>query len=299
MGSGDRLPLEQGRCGIRGADAGALTITSCVTQRGLPQTAPTVGDVLKRLFASLFLFAALVTARPLVAEDALTVFAAASVKDAMDRAAAAFETETGVATVVSFASSSVLARQIEAGAPPDIFISANKAWMGWLEERELIRGDDRRNIAANDLVIAARVEGEAREEAPDDLLAKGRFAMGDPSHVPAGIYAKQALESLDLWKEVSGNAVFGENVRVALELAARGEVAAAIVYGSDQKLVEGELARVYTFPAGSYDPIVYPAAPTVDASPMAAAFLDFLSGPAGQEIFAKLGFSSPPGEKQR
>lgn len=234
-----------------------------------------------------------------MAEETLTVFAAASMKDAMDRAAAAFEAETGVETVVSFASSSVLARQIEAGAPADLFISANQAWMDWLGERDLIDADKRRDVAANTLVIAAPRDVKSGKDVPDALLVKARFAMGDPSHVPAGIYAKHALESLGLWDEASGNAVFGENVRVALELAARGEVAAAIVYGSDQKAVEEDLARLYTFPAGSHDPIVYPAAPTVEASPAAAGFLDFLSGTAGQAIFAELGFSASPTEKQR
>lgn len=219
------------------------------------------------------------------------MFAAASMREAMEQAAAAFEAESGVETVVSLAASSVLARQIAAGAPADIFISANLAWTDWLEERGFIRAESRRNVAGNDLVIAA---GGPMPRIADAgvLLGRGRFAMGDPGHVPAGAYAKAALESLGLWEALKGRAVFGENARVALELARRGEVTAAIVYGSDQKAVEGDLARLYTFPPDSHPPIVYPAAATGNAAPAADAFLAFLSGPQGQAIFRGLGFAT-------
>lgn len=226
---------------------------------------------------------------PAWAAERITVFAAASMKDAMDRAAAAFEVKTGTEVVVSFAASSVLARQIEAGAPADVFVSANLDWMAWLEERGLIRADDTRLVAGNDLVVVA-ADGAAAVSEPASLLSAGRFAMGDPGHVPAGEYAKSALESLGLWETVKANAVFGENARVALERAARGEVEAAIVYGSDQQAAGG-LSRVYTFPAGSHAPIVYPAAMTANGGAQAGAFLAFLAGEEGREIFAELGFS--------
>lgn len=246
---------------------------------------------MSRILAFLFVLA---LSLPAAAEqERLTVFAAASMKDAIDQAAAAFEAESGAEVVVSFASSSVLARQIEAGAPADVFVSANLQWMDRLEERRLIRPESRRNVAGNRLVIASG-ESMPRIADPGVLLGRGRFAMGDPGHVPAGIYAKSALESLGLWERLEDNAVFGENVRVALELARRGEVSAAIVYGSDQKLVADALARVYTFPPESHAPIVYPAAATPEASPQAEAFLDFLSGQRGQAIFAELGFAPPP-----
>ncbi|WEX11808.1 molybdate ABC transporter substrate-binding protein [Chelativorans sp. AA-79] len=227
-----------------------------------------------------------------MAQERITIFAAASMKDAMDRAAVAFEQETGTEVVVSFAASSALARQIEAGAPADVFISADLEWMDWLAERNLIREESRRPVAANALVIvAAKPVPEGAE--PGDILSKGRFAMGDPTHVPAGRYAQAALTSLGLWEEVKEHAVFGENVRVALELAERGEVAAAIVYGSDERASNG-LSRVYTFPADRHPPVVYPAAAMANAGPEADAFLDFLSGEEGQRIFRELGFAQPP-----
>ncbi|MCR4264982.1 molybdate ABC transporter substrate-binding protein [Nitratireductor sp. ZSWI3] len=243
----------------------------------------------KRALATLLLLTAF---SPLAsAAEKLTVFAAASMKDAMDRAVVEYAAAGGGQVTVSFASSSVLARQIEAGAPADLFISANTDWMNYLVERDLIRVESERIIAGNSLVIASARGAEAVAD-PAPLLEK-RFAMGDPSYVPAGKYAKTALETLGLWQKVEGNAVFGENVRVALELAGRGEVRAAIVYGSDQKAA-GDLARVYTFPADSHAPIVYPAAAIRNGAPGAEDFLDFLTSGAGQEIFAELGFSRAP-----
>ncbi|WP_048647471.1 molybdate ABC transporter substrate-binding protein [Nitratireductor soli] len=240
----------------------------------------------KRALATFLFLAALNTLGS--AADRLTLFAAASMKDAMDRAVAEYGAAGGGEVAVSFASSSVLARQIEAGAPADLFISADKDWMDYLVERDLMRPDSQRIIAGNSLVIAA-TEGTEPVTDPQLLLAD-RFAMGDPSHVPAGRYARTALENLGLWAKLERNAVFGENVRVALELANRGEVKAAIVYGSDQKAAGG-LTRAYTFPADSHAPIVYPAAAAKDAAPEAETFLDFLISEAGQKIFADLGFS--------
>jgi len=242
-----------------------------------------------------FAFALALTAflpRNAVAQESITVFAAASLKEAMDRASAAFKEKSGADIAVSLASSSVLARQIEAGAPADIFISADQEWMDWVAARDLIRNESRRLVAGNELVIVA-AKPVADGTGPDQILSQGRFAMGDPTHVPAGLYAKAALTSLGLWDEVEDNAVFGENVRVALELARRGEVNAAIVYGSDQ-LAARELLRIYTFPAESHPPVVYPAAATTNAKPEAEAFLDFLSGDEGQKIFRDLGFAQPP-----
>ena len=226
--------------------------------------------------------------RAAIAQERITVFAAASLKEVMDRASAAFTAESGTEVVVSLASSSVLARQIDAGAPADIFISADQEWMDWVAERDLIRNETRRLVAGNELVIVS-AQPASDGAGPEELLS-GRFAMGDPTHVPAGTYAKAALTGLGLWDEVQDRAVFGENVRVALELAQRGEVSAAIVYGSDQ-LAAKELSRVYTFPADSHPPVVYPAAATVKAKPDADAFLNFLSGEEGQKIFRDLGFA--------
>ncbi|WP_309085143.1 molybdate ABC transporter substrate-binding protein [Chelativorans sp.] len=242
-----------------------------------------------RILFALFLALAASFPGALRAQERVTVFAAASLKEAMDRAGAAFRKRTDIAVVVSLAASSALARQIEAGAPADLFISADQEWLDWLAERDLTRKESRRLVAANDLVIAARTS-EAAE--PGAILGQGRFAMGDPTHVPAGRYAQAALTTLGLWEAVKDRAVFGENVRVALELAERGEVAAAIVYGTDQRAAG--LFRVYTFAAESHPPIVYPAALTAKAGPAAEAFLDFLLGEAGQKIFRELGFAPPP-----
>ena len=246
---------------------------------------------MSRTLLAFFLAVAAFLPGAAIAQERITVFAAASLKEVMDRASAAFKAESGTEVVVSLASSSVLARQIDAGAPADIFISADQEWMDWVAERNLIRNDSRRLVAGNDLVMVSAQAASAGAK-PDAILSEGRFAMGDPSHVPAGIYAKAALTSLGLWEKVKDHAVFGENVRVALELAQRGEVNAAIVYGSDQ-LAAKELPRVYTFPAGSHPPIVYPAAATAKAKPAADAFLDFLSGEEGQKIFRDRGFAPP------
>ena len=245
---------------------------------------------MSRIFLAFFLVLAAFLPGNTLAQERITVFAAASLKEVMDRASAAFKEESGTEVVVSLASSSVLAKQIEAGAPADIFISADQEWMDWVAERNLIRNESRRLVAGNELVIVS-AQPAPTGAGPEQLLS-GRFAMGDPTHVPAGTYAKAALTNLGLWDKVQDRAVFGENVRVALELAQRGEVSAAIVYGSDQ-LAAKDLSRVYTFPADSHPPVVYPAAATAKAKPDADAFLNFLSGEEGQKIFHDLGFAPP------
>ncbi|MCT7377531.1 molybdate ABC transporter substrate-binding protein [Chelativorans salis] len=222
------------------------------------------------------------------ASERLTIFAAASMKDAMDRVVPAFTAESGVEAVVSLAASSVLARQIEAGAPADVYVSADVEWMDWLAERGLVREASVKTVAGNALVI---VSSAAADGGVADILAHGRVAMGDPSHVPAGRYARAALSHLGLWETVRERAVFAENVRVALELARRGEAAAAIVYVSDAQAVG--LSPRYTFPPESHPPILYPAAATAKAKPGAEAFLDFLAGDTGQAIFRDLGFARP------
>lgn len=239
--------------------------------------------------ATAILLAALVPAR---AADALTVFAAASMKDAVEEAVSAWRgaDATRPRVVVSFASSSVLARQIDAGAGADLYISANVQWMDWLAERDAIASATRRDIARNTIVIARLGDG-AFDSAAAALEGAERIAMGDPEHVPAGRYARQALESAGLWADVQPKAVFGENVRVALTLAERGEADAAIVYGSDLVISE-TLKAAYVFPAAGHDPIVYPAALTANGDPSALSFLDFLSGAEGQAILARFGFGA-------
>lgn len=231
------------------------------------------------------------TALPTFAAEKIVVFAAASMKDVIDTAAEKFKAENGSEVTASYASSSVLAKQIEAGAPAGIFISADLDWMDYVQERKLIDNDSRAVIAGNALVIAGAKDAKPAEAA--EILKAGRFSMGDPSNVPAGKYGKAALEKLGIWGDVSANAVFAENVRVALQYVSRGEVNAGIVYASDRAQVP-ELTEIYRFPASSHAPILYPAAlvgtPDDNAQSGAKAFLAFLRSDAGQAIIADKGF---------
>lgn len=227
------------------------------------------------------------TALPTLAAEKIVVFAAASMKDVIDTAAEKFKAENGAEVTASYASSSVLAKQIEAGAPASIFISADLDWMDYVQERKLIDNDSRAVIAGNALVIAGAKDTKPAEAA--EILKAGRFSMGDPSNVPAGKYAKAALEKLGIWGDVSANAVFAENVRVALQYVSRGEVKAGIVYASDRAQVP-ELTEVYRFPASSHTPILYPAALVGKSDENSKAFLAFLRSDAGQAIIADKGF---------
>lgn len=236
------------------------------------------------------LVAALASAK---ASDRTLVFAAASMKDAVESVASAYEAETGKPVAVSFAGSGALARQIEAGAPADLYLAANVAWMDYLEERGLIDAESRRSVAGNELVAVARDGSTAADKIGSaDLLSGGRFAMGDPSHVPAGIYARQAFETLDLWEKLQSQAAFGENVRVALALAARGEVAFALVYRSDAAMRD-DVEVVFKFPNDLHAPIVYPLALTVRADEDARAFYDYFVSQAEDGVLEPFGFSRP------
>lgn len=227
-------------------------------------------------------------AGPAIAGERILVFGAASMKDALEAAGRDYQRQTGDKLVFSFASSSVLAKQIAAGAPADLYVSANIQWADWLGEHGLGDNASRRNIAGNNIVIAGRGSG-AKAEGPEDLLSGGKFAMGDPSHVPAGRYARLALKEMGLWEKVRANAVYGENVRVALAYVERGELATAIVYSSDL-VVAPELTALYKFPPSSHPPIVYPALIPVKGDMKAKGFLDFLSGRQGQAVLARYGF---------
>lgn len=242
-----------------------------------------------RLFVA-FIFL-VCTMLPATAAQKIVVFAAASMKDVIDTAAENFKAENGVEVVASYASSSALAKQIEAGAPADIFISADQDWMDYLQQRNLIDTASRAVIAGNALVIVGDKNVKSAE--PLEILKAGRFSMGDPSNVPAGKYGKAALEKLGIWGDVSSHAVFTENVRVALQYVARGEVNSGIVYASDGAQVP-ELKELYRFAAVSHAPIVYPAAlvEKAGATSAAKAFLAFLQGDAGQAIIKSKGFVS-------
>jgi molybdate transport system substrate-binding protein len=223
-------------------------------------------------------------------EQGPSVFAAASLHEALTDAATAWANRGHPMPVLVFAASGTLARQIENGAPADIFISADQKWMDALASAGAIRPDSRLDLFANQLVAVGPTD---RHPPYAEVLAgEGRVAIGDPDYVPAGSYARQALRAEGDWDRLGARVVRTDNVRVALALAARGEVDAAIVYKSDA----AESPRVgvlRTFPGNTHDPIVYPAALTQRASPDAAAFLRFLQGPEAKALFAQRGFGRP------
>lgn len=224
----------------------------------------------------------------------LLIFAAASLTDAVARIADAFEKQTNITVSVSFAGTQQLARQIEAGAPAAIFISADWEWMEWMAGRGLISGEPL-DFAGNRLVVAVRNETENWADiAP--LFTESRFAMADPASVPAGRYARQALEASGWWERAQERAVFGENVRVALKRVALGEVAAAIVYATDA-MAEPGVRALTTFDENLHAPIRYWAAATGDASDEAKLFLDFLAGERAQQILTEAGFQPPPAKQ--
>lgn len=229
----------------------------------------------------------------------LVVFAAASLKEAMDPAAAGFHAHSGQAVQVAYAASSALARQIDHGAPADVFISADLAWMDWLQQRGRIDAGSRRVLAGNTLVLVAPAGGDASPVAlapGTDLVARlhgGRLALAGTDSVPAGRYAKAALQSLQLWDGVATHVAETDNVRAALMLVARGEAPLGVVYASDAQ-AEPAVRVVATIPAASHPPIVYPAARIARSGhPQAAAFVDWLQTPSAQAIFREHGFTAP------
>ena len=245
------------------------------------------------------LFAAL-AGRPAAAAD-LLVFAAASLKNALDDAIADYGKRTGIKVEASYAASGPLAKQIENGAPADLFISADLGWMDEVAKHDLIRTESRVDLLGNRLVlVTAKDNPVAITLGPDaDLKAAlkgGRLAIGDPQSVPAGKYGEAALEKLGLWAGVEPQLARAESVRAALALVSRSEAPLGIVYATDAAADTG--VRVAAdFPAASYPPIIYPAA-LVKASTNAGAkaFLDYLESPAAAPFFTRQGFTrlAPP-----
>ncbi len=225
----------------------------------------------------------------------MVVFAAASLKTALGAASAAWAKETGRATSISYAGSNALAKQIEAGAPADLFLSADLAWMDDAEAKGTIRPDTRINLLRNALVLVApRGAAPKLTLAPGvDLaraLAGGRLAMGHVEAVPAGKYGRAALDTLGAWDGVKGQIAQAENVRAALLLVARGEAPLGIVYATDAASEPG-VEVVATFPEDSHPPIVYPVALTKESrNADAAAFLGYLRSPAARPFFEQQGF---------
>lgn len=222
------------------------------------------------------------------------VFSASSLTDALKELAADAEVVAGTPIRVSFAASSALARQIENGAPADVFLSADTDWMDYLQTHGLIKPGSRLDLLGNQLVLIAPVSSAVRlKVAPGFALATslgaGRLAVGDPDSVPVGRYARAALTQLGVWDSVSNRLARAENVRAALALVDRGEVPLGIVYRTDA-LIDKGVRIVDTFPAESHAPIVYPVALTVTAKAGAQQFIDYLATPAAAAVFVKYGF---------
>jgi molybdate transport system substrate-binding protein len=222
------------------------------------------------------------------------VFAASSLTNVIDELGQAFTAKTGIPIKSSYAASSVLAKQIEAGAPAQIFFSADTDWVDYVEQRKLLQPGSRHNVVANRLVLIAPADSHAQIKiAPHfnlaGVLGDGKLATGDPDSVPVGKYAKAALEKLGVWESVSSHIVGAENVRAALAFVARGEAALGIVYETDAK-AESRVKVVGVFPEDSHPPITYPIALTAGAGPDAAKFVAFVRSAAGSKIFRKYGF---------
>jgi len=244
---------------------------------------------------TLVLFLALVFSAPGVGAVEATVFAAASLKEALDEAATRFDSDTGHRSVLAYGASSVLARQIEHGAPADLFVSADEEWMDYLAARKLIDSKSRVELLSNRLVLispaGSRVQlAIARGFRLGEALGPDRLAIADPDHVPAGKYARAALETLGAWAGVSGKITRSENVRAALALVARGETPLGIVYRTDA-LAERRVRVVAEFPTSSHQRIVYPVALIASSKSLAARqLLTFLRSPVARAIWEKYGF---------
>lgn len=263
------------------------------------------GESIDRRAGLLLLAAtALVACSPRRVDPSLIdLFAAASLREVLDAVVADYRRRSGKTVRVTYAGSGQLARQIAQGAPADLFIAADEAWMDWLDQRGLIETSARRSLASNQLVLIAPV---AASDEPVDLtapaaiaarLGEGRLAMAETA-VPAGRYGQEALTHLNLWPAVKDRRAPADDVRAALAMVARGEAPLGLVYATDAR-VEPRVRVVATFPAGSHAPIVYSAAPVrpLDGGgdPVGArAFLGFLAGTQGQSVFRRFGFAPVP-----
>src|ERR1700722_17775416 len=225
----------------------------------------------------------------------ITVFAAASLTNVLQDLGDSFTTHTSIPVRFSFAASSALARQIENGAPADVFFSADLEWMDYLQTRNLIQRDARHDVLSNRLVLIAPADSKINLKIePRFPLAKalgtGRLATGDPDSVPIGRYAREALTTLGIWNDVADRLVRADSVRSALAFVDRGEASLGIVYETDA-LIDKRVRVVDVFPANSHLPIVYPVALTTAAKAEAAGFVEYLRGPAGAMAFKAAGFT--------
>jgi molybdate transport system substrate-binding protein len=230
-----------------------------------------------------------------VQADNVTVFAAASLKDALDEVAAQYEKAKGDKLVVSYAASSALAKQIESGAPAELFISADTDWMDYLAQRKLIDPASRVDLLRNRIALVAPADSTLKTEIVKGfplakLLGDGRLAMADPDAVPAGKYGKAALEALGVWASVEAKVARGENVRAALLFVSRGEAPLGIVYTTDAA-ADKKVRIVGIFPENTHSPIIYPVALIAGRKGSApTALLEYLKSPPARAIFEKYGF---------
>jgi molybdate transport system substrate-binding protein len=235
-------------------------------------------------------------APPAEAKRPVVVFAAASLKTALDEIAATLEKDTGVKLTITYASSAVLAKQIEQGAPADVFISADLPWMDYVEKAKLVDPSTRRNVLGNKLVLVEPADKETKLAIAKDFdlagaTGDGKIAVCTIASCPAGVYAKEALESLGVWSSVAPKLAQSENVRAALALVGRGEARFGIVYATDAK-AEPKVRVVGAFPEGSYKPVVYPLALVATSkNPAAPKAIAFLSSQAATKVFLAQGFS--------
>jgi molybdate transport system substrate-binding protein len=224
----------------------------------------------------------------------LLVFAASSLTNVLGELAQSYEKQSGIQVKLSFAASSVLARQIEAGGKADVFFSADQEWMDYLEERKLIDRASRKDLVGNRLVLIAPADSRIQLAIVPgfklaEALGDGRLATGDPDTVPVGRYARAALTKLGVWQTVAMRMVRAENVRSALTYVARGEAPLGIVYATDAQ-IDQKVRVVATFPDSSHTPITYPAAATASAVPDAAGLLAYLGSAEAAPVWKKFGF---------
>jgi molybdate transport system substrate-binding protein len=232
---------------------------------------------------------------PTAGAQNLTVLAAASLKEVLDDVSAQFQRASGNKVAIAYAASSALARQIENGAPADIFVSADLDWMDYLDQRKLLRAGTRTNLLRNRLVLIAPAESKVQVEIKagfplDKMLGDGRLSMADPDSVPAGKYGRAALETLGVWSANERKVARGDNVRTALNFVARGEAPIGIVYETDA-FAEKKVRVVARFPQDSYPAIIYPAAAVATSRHAATtAYLNYLKSGEARAIFEKYGF---------
>jgi molybdate transport system substrate-binding protein len=248
---------------------------------------------ISKLFKSLIAINLLLLSTALQAEEKITVFAAASLTNALSELAADYEKTAKVSIQTSFASSGTLAKQIEKGAPADIFVSADTKWMSYLQDKNLIQNDSKVNLLENELVLIAP-KGKAFKVVQDksfsfDKAFQGKLCTGEVESVPVGIYAKQALTNLNWWESIKPRLVGAQDVRSALVLVERAECDAGIVYATDAK-VSNKVEVISVFAESTHEPIVYPLVIVKNANANAKGFYDYLKSDKAQQVFVRYGF---------